>query len=449
MSDNTMAACQALGVDFRAPLRENLDGRWITRKRLATVRDFHAHWRGKKIIGHVCNGFVDVISRDIDAHGMLPGIAEEVIAQRYARCVAAHGMPGVVSRSRDGGGIHPYWFLERPMPFETLQARILDQVPDVEVLPRPRRNGGAGAIIRTPGAWACGGRLLSPFDLKPLPISPGEETENAFIDAARGQRVTIERFLSLSRETASAIFKTGSRRRMRAGLHLASYMERVGQGIVQGKTNDAILAMVRAAVSSRWDVQSTIAFIAERLNASGVELKPDTQGAELDRRVRHLFKTCRESAHARVGTILREGDPSLLTHPTVAEVVNQVVGFFGPGKIKGRRLGALRKVALSLVRSVERLRALNEKELRILDGVFPGTYRKVKVHGLVPLPTTLWRRWAQGRYSWYRQAFMASGVLSPGWDTRNGQHAGYCPGGAGARYRDKGWGTCRYYKANF
>ena len=123
--------------------------------------------------------------------------------------------------------------------------------------------------------------------------------------------------------------------------------------------------------------------------------------------------------------------------------------FYGPGAVKGRRLGTLRMVALSLVRSVEKVRSLSEKDLRLLDGIFPGFYHKVKRRDLVPLPRNLWRHWVKGhRDSWYRGALLAVGVLSPGWLGRS-KGSGYCPGGQGFRYRERAHGVCRYFAVNF
>lgn len=441
---STLEACEALGVDFHARARENINGRWFTHDRLATLEDFEKHWRGEKVIGHVTKNFVNVVSIDLDVHGLLPGIAEEVLSEKYDVVCKTFGRPALVNRTREGGGLHCYWWLSRPLSFETLRARIKDRFPGVEVLPSPRRRGSEGKILRTPGAYACGGHFLSPDDLSPLPISPGEETPKAISEAAEF-RVSLEGFLGTSKDVVREILKGGSVRRIHRGLQLVGKLETASGEIRRGNTNEAILSMVRSTVSAGFSGPETFVFIRDALKASGVLLKDDTQGEKLEERVRILHASCRKEKVFEANKLLTPSGDTFFVDPTARKIVEMVRAEF---HVDVRRMATLERVSRSLVRAIARIDSLTTQKRRVIDSVYPGFFKRVE-KGLYPLPRNLWRSWAIN-YSWYRQALMSLGIISPGWDTTRGEHAGYIPAGRGNghyRNREEGFGICRYYKA--
>lgn len=467
MSNTTLEAMDVLCVDRGQQARIATGPReWTTLGRLVTPEDFRQHWLGLKVIGHTTGRYVDVATIDLDAHGeLLPGERDQILAKQYHAVTCAFGLPSLVCRTREGGGLHCYWWLDRTLDFFTLKGRINDRVPGVEVLPTPRRDGNAGGVIRTAWALACGGHRVDSVSLAPVPgILPGASIEQEIIDASK-IKVSADRFLGLTKEAALAIFKTGKApiRRMTRGLRMVGWLEKAAAGLKPGFTNGPIMEMVRACVWSNYNAQEAHAFIRTALDNSGVTLDADTQEPKLGRRVRTLHAKCKCNRRAQVAKVLAKNDPTLWTekrfvNARVAAIVEKVVAFFGPGKVKGRRLGTLRKVASSLVRTAELHRSFSEKELRAVDGYYQGYYYKVKIQGLTPLPRNLWRSWIRGnRYGWYLGAFLATGTLEPGWKARS-KGSGYCSTATlsapnngiptATRYQGRKHGTCRYYRVN-
>ncbi len=433
---------KTLCIDQGAKLREKFKDKWITRKKTITYRDLASHLSGNRIIGHVCQGFVDVISRDIDAHGLLPGMAEDILRETYHLLCCAHSQPSMVVRTRTGGGLHCYWFLEEKVPYETLRVRLMEMVPGVEVLPIARHDGNSGKIIRSPFCYKAGGHGLDPETLLPLPIKTRdlENTTAAILDAAT-HKVTLQRFLGLSQEMARAIFKNSAKKsqKLRRGLKVSSSLLEITRDIRQGNTNNSILAMVRACRISQFNCLDTIDFISRALQSAPITIKKDTQGNTLNKRIKWLYGKCKVQDRQRATATLKP-QPTLFTNDIATAIVERVCREF-PG-ITGRRLGTLKKFCYSLVNSVEKVRELSTKERRLIDAVYKGFYHRTVTLKQIPLPYTLFRSWTQ-KVSWYVERLRKIGVLIPTWE---GAHGGYCPGGHGDHYRSKEWGKCRFWQ---